>query len=47
MWAKTEEEVQAVAEKLIMQLKQVGFKQIRLEKRQSKPMTTASGIGSK
>jgi ubiquinone/menaquinone biosynthesis C-methylase UbiE len=47
MWAKTEEEVQAVAEKLIMQLKQVGFKQIRLEKRQSKPMTTVSGIGNK
>jgi ubiquinone/menaquinone biosynthesis C-methylase UbiE len=47
MWAKTEEEVQAVAEKLIMQLKQVGFKQIRLEKRRSKPMTTVSGIGIK
>jgi SAM-dependent methyltransferase len=47
MWAKTEEEVQAVAEKLVMQLKQVGFKQVRLETRRSKPMSTVSGIGIK
>jgi ubiquinone/menaquinone biosynthesis C-methylase UbiE len=47
MWAKTEEEVQSVAEKLIFQLKQVGFKQVRLETRQSKPITTVSGIGTK
>ena len=47
MWAKTEEEVQSVAEKLILQLKQVGFKQVCLETRQSKPMTTVSGIGIK
>jgi ubiquinone/menaquinone biosynthesis C-methylase UbiE len=47
MWAKTEEQVQSVAEKLILQLKQVGFKQVRLETRQSKPITTVSGIGIK
>jgi ubiquinone/menaquinone biosynthesis C-methylase UbiE len=47
MWAKTEEEVQSVAEKLVFQLKQVGFKQVRLEARQSKPITTVSGIGIK
>ena len=47
MWAKTEEEVQSEAEKLILQLKQVGFKQVRLETRQSKPITTVSGIGVK
>jgi ubiquinone/menaquinone biosynthesis C-methylase UbiE len=47
MWAKTEEEVQSVAEKLILQLKQVGFKQVRLETRPSKPMATVSGIGIK
>jgi ubiquinone/menaquinone biosynthesis C-methylase UbiE len=47
MWAKTEAEVQSVAEKLVLQLKQVGFKQVRLEKRQSKPITTVSGIGIK
>ena len=47
MWAKTEEQVQSVAEKLIRQLKQAGFKQVRLETRQSKPITTVSGIGIK
>jgi ubiquinone/menaquinone biosynthesis C-methylase UbiE len=47
MWAKIEEEVQSVAEKLVFQLKQVGFKQVRLETRQSKPITTVSGIGIK
>jgi ubiquinone/menaquinone biosynthesis C-methylase UbiE len=47
MWAKTEEKVQSVAEKLVFQLKQVGFKQVRLETRQSKPITTVSGIGIK
>lgn len=47
MWAKTEEEVQTVAEKLIFQLKQVGFRQVRLETRQIKPITTVSGIGMK
>jgi ubiquinone/menaquinone biosynthesis C-methylase UbiE len=47
MWAKTEEEVQTVAEKLIFQLKQVGFKQVHLETRQIKPITTVSGIGMK
>lgn len=45
MWAKTEEEVQAVGEKLEFQLKQVGFKQVRLEKRQLKPITAVSGVG--
>jgi len=47
MWAKTEEEVQIVAEKLVFQLKQVGFKQVRLETRQIKPITTVSGVGIK
>jgi hypothetical protein len=47
MWAKREEEVQMVSEKLVFQLKQVGFKQVRLETRQSKPITTVSGIGIK
>jgi ubiquinone/menaquinone biosynthesis C-methylase UbiE len=47
MWAKTEEEVQMVAEKLVFQLKQVGFKQVRLETRQLKPITTVSAIGIK
>lgn len=47
MWAKTEEEVQMVAEKLIKQLTQVGFRQVRLQTRQSKPITTVSGIGIK
>jgi ubiquinone/menaquinone biosynthesis C-methylase UbiE len=47
MWAKTEEEVQSVSEKLIFQLKQAGFKQVRLETRQIKPITTVSGIGIK
>src|SRR6266498_5219467 len=47
MWAKTEEEVQSVAEKLVFQLKQVGFKQVRLETRQIQPITAISGIGVK
>jgi ubiquinone/menaquinone biosynthesis C-methylase UbiE len=47
MWAKTEEEVKTVGEKLAFQLKQVGFKQIRLETRQIKPITAVSGIGTK
>jgi ubiquinone/menaquinone biosynthesis C-methylase UbiE len=47
MWAKTEEDVQMVSEKLVFQLKQVGFKHVCLETRQSKPITTVSGIGIK
>jgi len=47
MWAKTEEQVQTVAEKLIFQLRQVGFKQVRLETRQIKPFTALSGFGIK
>ena len=47
MWAKTEEVVQIVGEKLEFQLKQVGFKQVRLETRQIKPITAISGIGIK
>ena len=47
MWAKTEEEVQIVGEKLEFQLKQVGFKQVRLETRQIRPINVVSGIGIK
>jgi ubiquinone/menaquinone biosynthesis C-methylase UbiE len=47
MWAKTDEEVQSVGEKLEFQLKQVGFKQVHLETRQIKPITAVSGIGMK
>lgn len=47
MWAKTEEEVQIVGQKLEYQLKKVGFKQVRLEARQMKPVTALSGIGTK
>jgi len=47
MWARTQEEVQAVADKLVFQFKQVGFKQVRLETRQIKPITAVSGIGIK
>jgi len=47
MWAKTEQEVQSVSEKLILQLKQAGFRQVRLETRQIKPITDVSGIGIK
>jgi ubiquinone/menaquinone biosynthesis C-methylase UbiE len=47
MWAKTEEEVQIVGQKLEYQLKKVGFKQVRLEARQMKPITALSGIGTK
>lgn len=47
MWAKTEQEVRSVAEKLEFQLKQVGLKQVRLETRRMKPITAVSGIGVK
>ena len=47
MWAKTEEDIQGVAKKLVFQLKQVGFKQVRLETRQIRPITTVSGMGMK
>ena len=47
MWAKTEEEVQIVAEQLVSQLKRVGFKQVDLETKQIKPITAISGIGIK
>ena len=47
MWAKTEEEVRDVAEKLEFRLKQAGFKQVRLETRQLKPISAVSGIGTK
>jgi len=47
IWAKTEQEVQSVGEKLILQLKQAGFRQVRLETRQIKPITAESGIGIK
>lgn len=47
MWAKTEEEVQIVAEQLVSQLGRVGFKQVHLETRQIKPITAVSGIGIK
>jgi ubiquinone/menaquinone biosynthesis C-methylase UbiE len=47
MWAKTEEEVQTVSAKLVSHLKQTGFKQVRLETKQLRPITTVSGIGTK
>ena len=47
MWAKTEADVQIVGEKLVAQFKQVGFKQIRLETRQIKPITALSCTGTK
>ena len=47
IWAKTEEEVQMVAEQLVSQLKRVGFKQVHLETKQIKPITAVSGIGIK
>ena len=47
MWAKTEADVRNVGEKLVMQFKQVGFKQVRLESRRIKPITALSGIGIK
>ena len=46
-WAKTEEEVKIIGEKLVFQLKQVGFMQVRLETRQAKPITAVSCIGTK
>jgi ubiquinone/menaquinone biosynthesis C-methylase UbiE len=47
MWAKTDEDVKMVAEKLVFQFKQVGFKQTRLETRRIKPITAVSAIGKK
>ena len=47
MWAKTEKEVQVVAEQLVSQLKRVGFRQVRLETKHIKPITAISGIGTK
>ena len=47
IWAKTEADVQVVAEQLVSQLKQVGFKQVCLETKQIKPITTVCGIGTK
>lgn len=47
LWAKTEEDVQIVAAQLVSQLKLVGFKQVHLETKQIKPITTISGIGIK
>jgi ubiquinone/menaquinone biosynthesis C-methylase UbiE len=47
MWAKTAEEVRGVAEKLVAQLKQTGFKEVCLESKQIKPITAVCGIGSK
>ena len=47
MWAKTEEEVRAVGEKLEFQLMQAGFRQVRLETRRIRPITAVSGIGIK
>jgi ubiquinone/menaquinone biosynthesis C-methylase UbiE len=45
MWAKTDEEVRTVGEKLELQLKQAGFKQVRLETRPMKPISAVSGTG--
>jgi hypothetical protein len=45
MWAKTDEEARNVAEKLEFQLKQVGFKHVRIETRQMKPIMAVSAIG--
>ena len=45
MWAKTQEEVRAVGEKLEFQLKQAGFRQVRLETRQIQPIAAVGGIG--
>ena len=47
MWAKSEEEVRTLGEKLEHQLKQAGFKQVRLETRQIRPIPAVSGIGIK
>lgn len=47
MWAKTEADVRNVGEKLVMQFKQVGFKRVRLETRQIRPITALSSIGIK
>jgi ubiquinone/menaquinone biosynthesis C-methylase UbiE len=47
MWAKTDEEARTVGEKLEFQLKQAGFKQVRLETRSMKPISAVSGIGIK
>lgn len=47
MWAKTESEVQRVGEELKSQLVQAGFKKVRLESKQLKPITTVVGVGTK
>ena len=47
MWAKTDDKVRSVGEKLELQMKQAGFKQVRLETRQIKPISAVSGIGIK
>ena len=47
MWAKTNEEVRSVGEKLELQLRQTGFKQVRLESWQMKPISAVSGTGIK
>jgi len=47
MWAKTEEQVQTVAEQLVSQLRRVGFKQVHLETKQIRPITAVCGIGIK
>jgi ubiquinone/menaquinone biosynthesis C-methylase UbiE len=47
MWAKTDEEVRSVGEKLELQMKQSGLKQVRLETRQMKPISAVSGIAIK
>ena len=47
MWAKTDEEVRSVGEKLELQMKQAGFRQVHLETRQMKPIAAVSGIGFK
>jgi ubiquinone/menaquinone biosynthesis C-methylase UbiE len=46
MWAKTEAEVQVVGEKLIAQLRQAGYEQVRLERKHIRPVTTVCGIGA-
>jgi len=47
MWVKTDQEVRDVGEKLLLQLKRAGFRQVRLETRQIKPITAVSGVGLK
>jgi hypothetical protein len=47
MWAKTADEVKGIGEKLVAQLRQTGFKEVRLESKQIKPITALCGIGIK